>query len=92
MLSVRIFFSCFRFSKERIAETAHVVGSLELVWGNSTLLNQEELLALPEHHGKIWVFWCCLINGVLFHSKSYKGAVARNNYTVEFHRKDNTYL
>ena len=50
MLSVRIFFSCFRFSKERIAETAHVVGSLELVWGNSTLLNQEELLALPEHH------------------------------------------
>ena len=88
---MRIFTCCFRFPKESIAETAHVVGSLECAWGNSTLLNQEELLALPQHHGKMWVFQRCLISGVLFHSKSYKWVVARNDYTVEFYHKDNTY-
>ena len=91
MLSARIFTFCCRFPKESIAETAHVVGSLERVWGNSTLLNQEELMALPQHHGKMWVFRRCLVNGVLFHSKSYKRVVARNDYTVEFYHKDSTY-
>ena len=86
-----IFTCCFRFPKESIAETAHVVGSLERVWGNSTLLNQEELMALPQHHEKMWVFRRCLVNGVLFHSKSYERVVARNDYTVESYHKDSTY-
>ena len=54
MLSVRIFTTCFRFSKERIAETAHVVDSLELVWGNSTLLNQEGSWLYQNIKEKFW--------------------------------------
>ena len=77
--------------KESIAETAHVVCSLERVWKNSTLLDQEDLAAMPQHHGKMWVFRRCIVNGILFHSKSYKRVVARNDYTVECYHKDTIY-
>lgn len=79
----------FRSTKESIAETAHVVGSLERVWSNSALLTKDQLATLPTHHGKMWVFRRCLIDGVLFHSKSYKRVIARNDYTVEFRHLDN---
>lgn len=39
----------------------------------------------------MWVFRCCLIHRVLFHSKSYKGVVERNDYTVEFYFQDMAY-
>ena len=79
---MQFFSSCFRSTKERIAKNIHVVGSLERVWGNSTLLSEEQLATLPKH-GKVWVFGRCL-KGVLFHSKSYKRIVARNDYTIQF--------
>lgn len=82
----------FRLVKESIAETTQVVGSLERVWINSSLLNEGELATLPQHYGKMWVFRRCLINEVLFHSKSYKQVVARNYYTVEFCHQNNTWL
>lgn len=81
----------FRLSKESIAETAHVVGSLERVWSNSTLLTKEQLATLPRHHEKMWVFRRCIIDGVLFHSRSYKRVIARNDYTVEFQHLENTH-
>lgn len=68
-----------------------MVGSLERVWKNSTLLDQEELAAMPQHHGKMWVFRRCIVNGILFHSRSYERVVARNDYTVECYHQDTIY-
>lgn len=70
--------------KESISENVHVIGSLERLWRNSALLTDEKRNTLPQHHGKIWMFRRCLIRGTVFHSKSYKRVVARNDYTVEF--------
>lgn len=75
--------------KEDIGENAHVVASLECIWSNSTFLTEEQLATLPMHRGKMWVFRCCLIGGVLFHSKSYKWVIARNDYSVKFQHLDN---
>lgn len=75
---------CPRSLKEKISEKAHVLGSLERVWGGSKLLDKKQLEALPRHHGKLWVFRRCLVDGILYHSKSYKRVVARNDFTVEF--------
>lgn len=61
-----------------------MVGSLERVWSNSTLLSKDQLATLPTNYGKMWVFRRSIIGGVLFHSKSYKRVIARNDYTVEF--------
>ena len=36
-------------------------------------------------------FRCLIVDGVLYHSKSYKRVVARNDYTVEFQQMDNNY-
>ena len=74
----------FRSLKERINEKAHVLGSLERVWGGSTLLSEKQLAALPRHYSRMWVFRRCLVDGVLYHSSSYKHVVARNDCTVEF--------
>ena len=79
----------FRSIKESIGENTHVVGSLERVWSNSTLLTEEQLSTLPMHRGKMWVFRRCLIDGILFHSKSYKRVIARNDYSVKFQHLDN---
>ena len=68
-----------------------MIGSLERVWSSSTVLTKEQLATLPKHHGKLWVFRRCMIGGVLFHSKSYKRVVARNDYTVQFRHLDTTY-
>lgn len=84
-----IFTLDFRSITEDIGESAHVVGSLERVWSNSTFLTEEQLATLPMHRGKMWVFWRCLIGGVLFHSKSYKRVIARNDYSVKFQHLDN---
>jgi len=62
-----IFTLDFRSVKEDIGENAHVVGSLERIWSNSTFLTEEQLAALPMHRGKMWVFRRCLIGGVLLH-------------------------
>lgn len=70
--------------KESISQNVHVIGSLERLWRNSALLTDEKRNTLPQHHGKIWMFRRCLIRGTVFHSKSYKRVVARNDYTVEF--------
>lgn len=78
------FYLSFRSLKEKINEKAHVLGSLERVWGGSTLLSEKQLATLPKLHSKMWVFRRCLMDGVLYHSKSYKRVVARNDYTVEF--------
>lgn len=80
-----------RSTKESITETVHVVGSLERLWSGSTLLHEKQLATLPRHKGKMWVFRRCLVDGVLYHSKSYKRVVARNDYTVEFQQMDNNY-
>lgn len=79
-----LIFPLFQYSsqKESISETVHVIGSLERVWSCSTLLTDEQLATLPRHHSKIWMFRHCLVDGVVFHSKSYKRVVARNDYTV----------
>lgn len=74
----------FRSLKERINENAHVLGSLERVWSGSTLLSEKQLATLPRHYSRMWVFRRCLVDGVLYHSSSYKRVVARNDYTVEF--------
>ena len=86
-------FLYLRSAKESISETLYVVGSLERIWGNSTLLTEKQLATLPTHRRRVWVFKQCLIGGVLFHSKSYiyKRVIARNDYTVEFHHLDNTH-
>lgn len=84
-----IFTLDFRSTKEGIGQNAHVLGSLERLWSNSTLLTEEQLATLPMHQGKMWVFRHCLIGGVLFHSKSYKWVIARNDYTVKFQHLDN---
>ena len=77
--------------KESISETVHVVGSLERVWSCSKLLTDEQLATLPRHHGRIWMFRRCLVDGVVFHSKSYKRVVAQNDYTVEFQHLHSNY-
>ena len=61
-----------------------MVGSLERVWSNSTLLTKDQLATLPTSYGKMWVFRRSIIGGVLFHRKSYKRVIERNDYTVEF--------
>lgn len=73
-----------RSLKERINENAHVLGSLERVWSGSTLLSEKQLATLPRHYSRMWMFRRCLVDGVLYHSSSYKRVVARNDYTVEF--------
>ncbi|XP_020905918.1 uncharacterized protein LOC110244095 [Exaiptasia diaphana] len=73
-----------RSVRESIAPGANIVGSLERIWGNSKLLTEEQLAALPRNYGKMWAFKRCLLNGVMLHSKSYKRVTARNDYTVEF--------
>ena len=35
------------------------------------------------------MFRRCLIDGILFHSKSYKRVIARNDYSVKFQHLDN---
>ena len=79
-------FSLCQYSSQRetISETVHIIGSLEHVWSCSALLTDEQLPTLPRQYGKIWMFRRCLVNGVVFHSKSYKRVVAWNDYTVEF--------
>ena len=74
----------YRSLKERISENAHVLGSLERVWSGSTLLSEKQLATLPRHYSRMWVFRRCLVDGVLYHSLSYKRVVARNDFTVEF--------
>lgn len=74
----------YRSLKERINENAHVLGSLERVWSGSTLLSEKQLATLPRHYNRMWVFRRCLVDGVLYHSLSYKRVVARNDFTVEF--------
>lgn len=74
----------YRSLKERISENAHVLGSLERVWSGSTLLSEKQLATLPRHYNRMWVFRRCLVDGVLYHSLSYKRVVARNDFTVEF--------
>lgn len=69
----------------------HVIGSLERIWKGSALLTDEELATLPRHHGKMWIFRRCLLGGVVFHSKSYRRVVARNDYTVEFQHLHSSY-
>lgn len=88
-----LIFPLFQYSsqKESISETVHVIGSLERVWSCSTLLTDEQLATLPRHHGKIWMFRRCLVDGVVFHSKSYKRVVAWNDYTVEFQHLHSSY-
>ena len=76
--------SLYSSLKESISENVHVIGSLERLWRNSALLTDEKRNTLPQHYGKIWMFRRCLIRGTVFHSKSYKRVVARNDYTVEF--------
>ena len=70
--------------KEKISDKAHVVGSLERVWSTSELLSKDQRASLPKETGKIWIFRRCLIDGVMFHSASYRRVVARNDYTAEF--------
>ncbi|XP_044171989.1 uncharacterized protein LOC114958965 [Acropora millepora] len=78
--------------KEKIADEAHVVGSLERLWANSTLMTEKQLKTLPKHHGKVWMFRRCFIGEVLYHSKSYKRVTARNDYTVQFQHLTDTYF
>ena len=70
--------------KESINESARVLGSPERVWSGSALLSENQLAALPKSRGKMWVFRRCLVDGVLYRSKSYKRVVAWNDFTVEF--------
>ena len=81
-----------RLLKEKIADEAHVVGSLERLWANSTLMTEKQLKTLPKHHGKVWMFRRCFIGEVLYHSKSYKRVTARNDYTVQFQHLTDTYF
>ena len=92
MLSYNNFSLCqYSSKKESISETVHIIGSLEHVWSCSALLTNEQLATLLRHYGKIWMFRRCLVDGVVFHSKSYKRVVARNDYTVEFQHLQSSY-
>ena len=64
-----------------------VIGSLDPVWRTTCAFQQHELAALKKavlNWGKIWQFKRCQIDGIVYHSQSYKRVNARNNYTIAF--------
>ena len=92
VLRLTVLFLIFRLLKDKIADEAYVVGSLERLWRNSMLMTENQLETLPKHRGKVWMFRRCLIGGILFHSKSYKRVTARNDYTVQFKHLNDTHF
>lgn len=77
--------------QKKALQKLHMLLDLQSEFGviQHSQLTKDQLATLPTHHGKMWVFRRCLIDGVLFHSKSYKRVIARNDYTVEFRHLDN---
>lgn len=47
-------------------------------------LTEKQPATLPKSCSKMWVFCHCLVDGVLYHSRSYKGVVALNDFTIKF--------
>jgi hypothetical protein len=79
---------CLRTVGEQIAEGTFVIGTLERVWENSSLLTVKEREAVGAV-SKIWIFRLAKLNGAELQSSFYKRTTARNNFTVvyERHRK-----
>ena len=80
-----MFFILIRTVGEQISEDTFVIGSLERVWENSSLLTVEEREVVGPA-SKIWIFRRAKINGAEFHSSFYKRTTARNNFTVVYER------
>lgn len=80
-----IFFLCLRTVGEQIAEGTFVIGSLERVWDNSSLLTVKEREAVGAV-SKIWIFRRAKLYGAEFQSSFYKRSTARNNFTIVYER------
>ena len=76
---------CLRTIGEQIAEGTFVIGSLERVWDNSSLLTVKEREALGAV-SKIWIFRRAKLNGEEFQSSFYKRSTVRNNFTIVYER------
>lgn len=63
-----------------------MLGGLQRVWSNSSLLSEPEstLLSQQGTWEKQWVFFRCQVNGVVYQCEKYKRVTARNNFTVLF--------
>lgn len=70
---------------EQIAEGTFVIGSLERVWDNSSLLTVKEREAVGAV-SKIWIFRRAKLYGAEFQSSFYKRSTARNNFTIVYER------
>ena len=77
---------CLRTVGEQISEDTFVIGSLERVWDNSTLLTVKEREVVGAV-SKMWVFRRAKINGAEFQSSLYKRTTSRNNFTVVYERR-----
>jgi len=78
---------CLRTVGEQIAEGTFVIGTLERVWENSSLLTVKEREAVGAA-SKIWIFRRAKLNGAEFQSSFYKRTTARNNFTVVYERNE----
>ena len=76
---------------EEISHDTFVVGSLERVWGTSSLLseNEREVVGVVS---KMWVFKRAIVSGVEYQSVLYKKTTSRNNSTVIFQRHGKTIM
>ena len=79
-----LFFST-RTVGEEISHNTFVVGSLERVWGTSSLLSENEREVVGAV-SKMWVFKRAIVSGVEYQSVLYKRTTSRNNCTVIFQR------
>ena len=70
---------------EEISHDTFVVGSLERVWGTSSLLSENESEVVGAVL-KMWVFKRAIVSGVEYQSVLYKRITSRNNCTVIFQR------
>lgn len=89
-LYIPFFFSffyllCLRTIGEQIAEGTFVIGSLERVWDNSSLLTVKEREAVGAV-SKIWIFRRAKLYGAEFQSSFYMRSTARNNFTIVYER------
>lgn len=85
LLLIFFFLLCLRTIGEQIAEGTFVIGSLERVWDNSSLLTVKEREAVGAV-SKIWIFRRAKLYGAEFQSSFYMRSTARNNFTIVYER------
>lgn len=75
-----------RCVQEEVQNGIYLLGGLQRVWSNSTLLSEREIDLLRENGTweKQWVFFRCQMNGIVYQCEKYKRVTARNNCTVTF--------